>query len=131
VAHYERVLQLDQQTAADAAPQHLERLTLQQQGQQQQQQQQQGDAQQDDMQLDVEEQQQQAEQQQHGATQDLQQQKQQTTRLQQQQQTADQQRLQQLGRGLVREAAHNLCMIYRGSGADDLARQVMRKYLTL
>jgi hypothetical protein len=116
VAHYERVLQLDQQAAAEAAAQQLERLSLQQQ--------QQGSGDQQDMQLDGE--------QQAGATQDIQQQKQQGQNSpQQQQQTSEQQGLQQLGRGLVREAAHNLCMIYKGSGADDLARQIMRKYLTL
>uniref|UniRef100_A0A383W8F4 Uncharacterized protein n=1 Tax=Tetradesmus obliquus TaxID=3088 RepID=A0A383W8F4_TETOB len=131
VAHYERVLQLDQHAAADAAAQQLGQLTLQQQGQQQQgqqQQQQQGGVDQEAMQLDGDEQQ---EQRPADATQDMQQQKQRAMRRRQQQQPAEQQRLQQLGRGLVREAAHNLCMIYRGSGADDLARQIMRKYLTL
>jgi hypothetical protein len=123
VAHYERVLQLDQLAAADAAAQQLEQLSLQEQRQQQP-----AGASQQDMQIDSE-QQQQEQRQQEGAK-GLPQQKQHSQRLRLQQQTAEQQRLQQLGRGLVREAAHNLCMIYRGSGADDLARQIMRKYLT-
>ncbi|CAI7805164.1 unnamed protein product, partial [Closterium sp. NIES-54] len=33
--------------------------------------------------------------------------------------------------GLKQEAAHNLVAIYRNSGADALARQVMRSYLTI
>jgi hypothetical protein len=31
----------------------------------------------------------------------------------------------------VREAAHNLARIYESSGADGLARQVMRRYCTV
>jgi hypothetical protein len=32
---------------------------------------------------------------------------------------------------LSREAAHNLALIYRGSGAPELARRVLRRYLTV
>lgn len=32
---------------------------------------------------------------------------------------------------LKREAAYNLSLIYRGAGADDLARQVLRQYVTI
>lgn len=32
---------------------------------------------------------------------------------------------------LNREAAHNLALIYRGSGADELARQVLREHFTV
>ena len=30
-----------------------------------------------------------------------------------------------------REAAHNLALLYRSSGADDLARQVLREHFTV
>jgi hypothetical protein len=39
--------------------------------------------------------------------------------------------LHKLSRGLAREAAHNLVLIYRGSGAHDLARHIMMRYLTV
>lgn len=32
---------------------------------------------------------------------------------------------------LMREAAFNLSLIYRGAGADDLARQVLRQHVTI
>ena len=32
---------------------------------------------------------------------------------------------------LKREAAYNLSLIYRGAGADDLARQVLRQHVTI
>lgn len=41
-----------------------------------------------------------------------------------------QEELRVLERGLAREAAHNLVLIYRASGAEDLARAIMRRYLT-
>jgi general transcription factor 3C polypeptide 3 (transcription factor C subunit 4) len=49
---------------------------------------------------------------------------------QQQQQQQGLAELQKLSRGLAHEAAHNLVLIYRGSGAHDLAGHVMRTYLT-
>lgn len=123
VAHYERVLQLEHEAAADEAVQQLDGLDMQDQTDQSCQQQQQRLAGQivAGMQVDGDAQQ---------GAQDEQQQKQQP-KQKEQQQKQQQQKLQQLGRGLVREAAHNLCMIYKGSGADDLARQVMRTYLTV
>jgi len=33
--------------------------------------------------------------------------------------------------GLKQEAAFNLSLIYRGTGADDLARQVLQKYVSI
>jgi hypothetical protein len=39
--------------------------------------------------------------------------------------------LQQLGRGLAREAAHNLALIYKGSGAEQLACAILRRYVTI
>ena len=33
--------------------------------------------------------------------------------------------------GLSQEAAFNLSLIYRGTGADDLARQVLQKYVSI
>lgn len=33
--------------------------------------------------------------------------------------------------GLTREAAHNLALLYRSSGAPELARQVYKQYLTI
>jgi general transcription factor 3C polypeptide 3 (transcription factor C subunit 4) len=32
---------------------------------------------------------------------------------------------------LTREAAHNMALIYRASGADELAKEVLRKYFTV
>lgn len=113
VSHYERVLALaeaaDDAAAADGAAAQLQRLGLNQQ------QQQQGT---DDMQVDA------------PGTQQQQQQKKQQQQGQGVGPGGEAGGLQQLGRGLVREAAHNLVLIYRGSGAHDLARQVMRQYLT-
>lgn len=107
VAHYERVLQIDQEAKAveqaAAATQQLHKLHIQQQQQQEA----------DGMQLDgIEDHQKQQQHQKH-------------------QHGKQQQQLQYMGRQLVREAAHNLCLIYKGSGADDLARQIMRRYLTV
>lgn len=33
--------------------------------------------------------------------------------------------------GLKREAAFNLSLIYRGTGADDLARKVLQQYVSV
>jgi hypothetical protein len=49
----------------------------------------------------------------------------------QQQQQQGSAALQKLARGLAHEAAHNLVLIYRGSGAHDLAGHIMRTYLTI
>jgi hypothetical protein len=54
-----------------------------------------------------------------------------TQQQQQQQQEQQQQQQRQLSRGLAREAAHNLVLIYKGSGAHDLARLIMEQYLTI
>jgi hypothetical protein len=108
VAHYERVLQLADEeaatAAADGAAQQLQGLSIQQQQQQQSA---------DDMQVDT-----------APTTQQQQQQ-----RLQHDNQGVE--GLHKLSQGLGREAAHNLVLIYRGSGAHDLARHIMRQYLTI
>jgi hypothetical protein len=108
VAHYERVLQLADEEAATAAAngaaRQLQGLSIQQQQQQQQQQSA------DDMQVDTA-----------------------PTTQQQQRQNDNQgvEGLHNLSQGLAREAAHNLVLIYKGSGAHDLARLIMRQYLTI
>jgi hypothetical protein len=114
VYHYEHVLLLAEgidttAAAADGAAAQLQRLDVNQEQQQQQST--------DSMQVDADGTQQQQQQQQQEA-------------VSQGQGQGDKAGLQQLGRGLVREAAHNLVLIYKGSGAHDLARQVMRQYLT-
>jgi hypothetical protein len=106
VAHYERVLQLADEeaatAAADGAARQLQGLSIQQQQQQQQSA--------DDMQVDTA-----------------------PTTQQQQRQNDNQgvEGLHNLSQGLAREAAHNLVLIYKGSGAHDLARLIMRQYLTI
>jgi hypothetical protein len=117
VAHYERVLQLEDEAAArQAAGDALQQLSgLALAGGRQQQQQQQEQQPQDQTQAL------------HGnepaanaAQRQLQQQAREGGSV-----------LQRLGQGLAREAAHNLVLIYRGSGADGLARAIMRRHLTV
>jgi hypothetical protein len=116
VAHYERVLQLADEAALAEAQQQLQAIEIQPPPPPQQQQQQQQHK--DEVTLE------------HQQLQDAQQ-KQQQRGEQQQQKLRALKPVQLLSRQLAREAAHNLSLIYRGSGADDLARHILRTYVTI